>query len=69
LDDNDKYKWIEYHKWKFKAYWYFEIFEKLVLTPRFRFGFLGHYNTELGTTPFERFYLGGDGLAAKNNFD
>ena len=69
MSDDDKYKWIEYHKWKLKAYWYFEIFEKLVFAPRFRFGFLGHYNIELGTTPFERFYLGGDGLGGTNNYD
>jgi len=69
IGDTEKYKWIEYHKWKFKAYWYFELFEKLVLTPRFRFGFLGHYNSELGTTPFERFYLGGDGLSGTTNYD
>lgn len=69
LGDTEKYKWIEYYKWKFKAYWYFELFEKLVLTPRIRFGYLGHYNVDLGTTPFERFYLGGDGLSGVNNYD
>jgi len=69
ISENEKYKWIEYHKWKLKAYWYFELLEKLVLTPKFRFGFLGHYNADLGTTPFERFYLGGDGLSGYNNYD
>lgn len=69
MSDNEKYKWIEYHKWKIKAYWYFELMDKLVLAPRFRFGYLGHYNNQLGTTPFERFYLGGDGLSGYNNFD
>ena len=69
LGDNEKYKWIEYHKWKFKAYWYFELMEKLVFTTKFRFGYLGYYNSELGATPFERFYLGGDGLSGYNNFD
>jgi outer membrane protein insertion porin family len=69
LEDTEKYKWIEYHKWEFKTYLYFELFEKLVLTPRLRFGFLGHYNAQLGTTPFERYYLGGDGLSGYNNFD
>ncbi len=69
LGDNDKYKWIEYHKWKLKAYWYFEVMDKLVLASRFRFGFLGMYNSELGATPFERFYLGGDGLSGYNNYD
>ncbi len=69
LDDNTKYKWIEYHKWKIKAYWYFELMDKLVLATKFRYGFLGHYNSELGNTPFERFYLGGDGMSGYNNFD
>lgn len=69
VGDNEKYKWIEYHKWKFKAYWYFELMEKLVFTTKFRFGYLGYYNSDIGVTPFERFYLGGDGLSGYNNFD
>jgi len=69
ISDAEKFKWIEYHKWKFKAYWYFELMDKLVLATKFRFGYLGHYNAALGTTPFERFYLGGDGLSGSNNFD
>ena len=69
LGDNEKYKWIEYYKWKFKAYFYFELLEKLVISPRLRFGYLGAYNQQLGVTPFERFYLGGDGLSGYNNYD
>ena len=69
LTDDEKYKWIEYYKIKVKAYWYFELMDKLVLAARFRFGYLGNYNAELGTTPFERFYLGGDGLTGYNNYD
>jgi len=69
IGDTEKYKWIEYYKWKFKAYWYFELMDKLVLATKFRFGYLGAYNSELGVTPFERFYLGGDGLSGTNNFD
>ena len=69
IDQNEKYKWIEYHKWKVKAYWYFEFMDKLVLASKFRFGYLGDYNKDLGVTPFERFYLGGDGLSGYNNFD
>lgn len=69
MDENEKYKWIEYHKWKVKAYWYFELMDKLVLATRFKYGYLGAYNSELGVTPFERFYLGGDGLSGYNNFD
>ena len=69
LTDDERYKWIEYYKIKVKAYWYFEFFDKLVLAAKFRFGYLGHYNEELGTTPFERFFLGGDGLTGYYNYD
>ncbi|MCB2207802.1 MAG: BamA/TamA family outer membrane protein [Bacteroidetes bacterium] len=69
MTEDEKYKWIEYYKIKVKAYWYFELAEKLVFAARFRFGYLGNYNAELGTTPFERFYLGGDGLTGYNNYD
>ena len=64
LADDEKYRWIEMHKWKFKAAWYTEIMEKLVLMTRVRFGYMGHYNDDIGPTPFHRFYLGGDGLSA-----
>ncbi|MBO4328105.1 MAG: BamA/TamA family outer membrane protein, partial [Bacteroidales bacterium] len=63
LSEDERYKWIEMHKWKFKAVWYNELYEKLVLMTRVRFGFLGHYNDDIGSTPFHRFYLGGDGLS------
>jgi len=69
LTDDERYKWIEYYKIKLKAYWYFEFVDKLVLAAKFRFGYLGHYNSELGTTPFERFYLGGDGMTGYYNYD
>jgi outer membrane protein insertion porin family len=64
-----KYKWIEYYKVDFKTSWYFELTQKLVLSPRFRFGYLGAYNAMQGVTPFERFYLGGDGLSGGYNYD
>jgi outer membrane protein insertion porin family len=66
---NEKYRWVEYYKWKLKSSWYINIIEKLVLTPRIKFGFLGAYNSSLGVTPFQRFYLGGDGLTGYNNMD
>ncbi len=66
---NERYKWVEYYKWKFKGSWYINLIEKLVLTPRIQFGVLGAYNYDLGITPFERFYLGGDGLTGYNNMD
>lgn len=62
MEDQDKYKWIEMHKWNFKAIWYSELYDKLVLMTRVRFGYLGHYNSQIGATPFHRYYLGGDGL-------
>lgn len=62
------YKWVEFHKWKFKLAWYTELYDKLVLMTRVRFGYLGCYNKDIGITPFQRFYLGGDGLS-NYNFD
>lgn len=69
LPENEKYKWIEYHKWKFKGNFYTKLIGNLVLSTRTQFGFLGKYNDVLGVTPFERFYLGGDGLSGYNNLD
>ncbi len=66
LEDPDKYRWIEYHKWKFNAEWYTPLAGKLVLRTRAKFGFLGLYNDDIGFSPFERFELGGDGLANFN---
>ena len=54
---------MEYYKIKFKADWYTKIYGKLVLRALTEFGFLGAYNQERGSVPFERFYLGGDGMA------
>ncbi len=69
MSEEDRYKWIEYHKWKLKAYWYFQVMNKLVLVSKIKFGYLGTYNKALGITPFQRFYLGGDGLSGYNNYD
>ncbi|MEI7661206.1 MAG: POTRA domain-containing protein [Bacteroidota bacterium] len=69
LSYKEKNKWVEYYKLKFKGAWYVDIIDKLVMTPRLRFGYLGAYNSTLGVTPFERFYLGGDGLSGYNNMD
>lgn len=61
--DQKKYNWLEYYKVKFKADWYTKVYGKLVLRTLTEFGFLGAYNQERGVIPFERFYLGGDGMA------
>ncbi|MFP4847102.1 outer membrane protein assembly factor BamA [Winogradskyella sp. PE311] len=60
--DQERFKWLEFYKIKFKVDWYTEIIKKLVLRPSMEFGFLGAYNNARGVIPFERFFLGGDGL-------
>lgn len=62
--DQEKYKWIEFHKWTFKADYYFPVSsnDKLILNAKFSFGYLGYYNKDIGPSPFENFYLGGDGM-------
>jgi len=64
VTDQVKYKWIEFHKWTFKADYYFPLTanDKLVLNSRFSFGYLGHYNNDIGPSPFENFSVGGDGM-------
>ncbi len=60
---SEKYQWIEYHKWKLDAKWFFGLAKNLVVMTKLQFGFLGLYNRDLGVAPFERFYVGGDGLS------
>ena len=62
--DQQKFKWLEYYKIKFKGTWYTQLVGKMVLRPSAEFGFLGAYNQDRGLPPFERFFLGGDGLGA-----
>ena len=64
--DQQRYKWLEFYKIKFKGEWYSAITKKLVLRPSFEFGFLGAYNNARGIIPFERFFLGGDGMGMYN---
>ena len=64
VPSEEKYAWIEYHKWKFNADWFTPLGfkNKLVFRAHAEFGFLGAWNDDIGLPPFERFYLGGDGL-------
>jgi outer membrane protein insertion porin family len=64
MSDKERYKWIEFHKWTFKSDYYFPLTknDKLVLNARFAFGYLGYYNKDIGPSPFENFYVGGDGM-------
>ncbi|NCG04669.1 MAG: outer membrane protein assembly factor BamA [Bacteroidetes bacterium] len=61
--DQEKFRWLEYYKLNFEGSWYTRIVGKLILKTHAEFGFLGAYNNERGIIPFERYYLGGDGLA------
>lgn len=66
----EKYRYLEYFKMKFTGEYYFPLTSgthKLVLSPRFGFGFMGGYNKSKGITPFERFSLGGSGLSGINS--
>ena len=58
----EKYNLLEFHKWTFEAKYYVKVYKNFVIAPRVLFGYLGTYNRELGVSPFERFYLGGDGI-------
>jgi outer membrane protein insertion porin family len=62
VSDTERYKWIEFYKWVVKGDYYYTLFDKMVLSPRFAFGYLGNYNNDIGPSPFENFYVGGDGM-------
>lgn len=68
MSDVNKFEWLEFYKIKAKAYWYKELAGKLVVKVGGEFGVLGNYNRDIGTIPFERFYLGGTGLS-QSRFD
>ncbi|MGB0255689.1 MAG: BamA/OMP85 family outer membrane protein [Flavobacteriaceae bacterium] len=61
--DQERFRWLEYYKLKFNGTWYTQLIGKLVLKTQADFGFIGAYNQDRGYIPFERFYLGGDGMA------
>ena len=59
----EKFKLLEYHKWRLDAEKYIPLGNKLTLKLAGRMGFMGSYNNRIGTSPFERFQLGGDALS------
>lgn len=63
LTEQERWRWIEFHKWQFKAQWFQPISRNnnLVLMAKAEMGFLGHYNKNK-VSPFERFQVGGDGM-------
>jgi outer membrane protein insertion porin family len=68
ISNADRFEFIEYHKWNFDAKYYLELVDKLVLETRAHLGFIGQYNSEVPISPFERFVMGGSGLAGQANF-
>lgn len=69
MTDAERYKFLEYHKWNFTAKTFTPLSKdnKLVLMTRAIFGYLGHYN-EYARSPFETFYMGGDGMASYTSY-
>ncbi|MDD6506745.1 MAG: POTRA domain-containing protein [Prevotellaceae bacterium] len=64
-EQQEKYRWVEYHKWKFKAKTYTALTNGqkcFVLMTRVEMGLLGSYNKYL-QSPFETYYMGGDGMS------
>ncbi len=64
----DRYKWIEYHKWTFKGSIFTKLVGDLVLMARAQFGYLGYYNRNWGYSPFEGFRVGGDGMSGYDTY-
>ena len=64
----DRYRWIEYHKWSFKGAVYTKLVGDLVLMARAQFGYLGYYNRNWGYSPFEGFRVGGDGMSGYDTY-
>lgn len=75
---SERFKFIEYQKYKFTAEWYTQLTNKraaegkearnLVLRTKIGYGILGMYNKAVGVSPFERYYMGGSGLSGFQNF-
>lgn len=64
--DQEKYRWLEYYKINLRGTWMLNLVGDVVLSTRFRFGFMGYYNKDIGLSPFGRYVLGGDGLSSWN---
>jgi len=60
--DQIRFDWLEFYKISFNGEWFNKLIGDLVLRTNVEFGFLGAYNQDRGVPPFERFFVGGDGL-------
>ena len=67
LEPDQRYKWLEYHRWMFDAKHYTQLAKNLVLATSMHFGFFGSYKDNQIAAPFERFAMGGT-LGNQSNF-
>ena len=69
MTNQDRYRWIEYHKWTFsgKTFTPLDASNKLILMSRMMFSYVGHFNVN-AQSPFETFYMGGDGMSAYTSY-
>ena len=58
----ERFRYVEYHKWRLNAEWYTPLAGKLILKTQAKLGYVGSYDDQTGVSPFERFQLGGDGV-------
>jgi len=65
---DQRFRWIEYNKWKLSVANYTKLVGDLVLMTRVQFGYLGYYNKRWGYSPFEGFLVGGDGMSGYSTY-
>ncbi len=63
ISTEEKYKWIEYHKWTFKGQWFTQLIGDLVFHTKTEFGSIGFYNKKVGYSPLGGYSLGGSGMS------
>lgn len=63
VTDEEKYEWLEYHKWSFKYKWFSQLVGDLVLHTKAEFGVLSYFNQDIGYPPIGGYSLGGDGMS------
>lgn len=68
ISEAERYRFVEYHKWMFDLSLFIPLNKKLVMNARAHMGFIGTYSSRTDSGPFERFFLGGNGLNGANNF-
>ena len=62
MELSERYRWLEYYKWTFKASWFTQLIGDLVFNAKAEYGFIGYYNETIGPAPTEGYSLGGDGM-------